>query len=700
MAGQIRDLWLHRAAPFVAMAVGAILVAGVIFRVDLDPRVEADFFFAPDDPQVAAETALRERYPSGEAVIVRVESSDVESAGYVSRIGAFGEELATVPGVTNVFSVASENVASPLWSRILLDPDGGATNVVLIVEIESDREFVDALERVVAAYAGPSFEPIASGVPVIIELIRRSLRHDLVVFSSTAILLFGLIIGLIYRSFWVVAGTLVSCVAACGATLLLLQFAGIRVGLLTANIVTIVFVLTLSHTVFLVSNWRQRHARGEKGSVAARAGVRRTIQPSLWCMITTVLGFLSLWLAPAKPLRELGTAGALGTVVALVVAYTLLPGFLVPARMRAVPANGFPQNPPRLRKSLLAVAALFTVAVGFGVLNLNTDPSLLSYFAPDSQIRSSLENIDRRGGSSPLLIAVRSADGETLASREGYDRMWAFQDSLEADAATGVVLSPAPLLADARSRPLVGLLPIPALIAILDRPEFGGLLDGYLTDERDEALFSIRMIESGRVAPRDSIRDRLVQHATPAGLTATSVAGLYDLQGRLGELIQSSLKIGLGGLMILFFGIALVVSRSAPTAIWMLCCLVAIPALVLGTFGHLDVAVDIITSPAANVALAMGVDSIIHLVNRVRTLSGGPAVYGGPWAEAQRQLAAPILGASAVICVGFGIFSLSDFPPTQRFGFAVILGTMTAAAVATIVLPSLRRGEPAGQVSD
>jgi len=48
-----------------------------------------------------------------------------------------------------------------------------------------------------------------------------------------------------------------------------------------------------------------------------------------------------------------------------------------------------------------------------------------------------------------------------------------------------------------------------------------------------------------------------------------------------------------------------------------------------------------------------------------------------------------VLTAAAVICAGFGIFVLSDFPPTRRFGFAVILGTATAAWAALAALPAL-----------
>ena len=274
--------------------------------------------------------------------------------------------------------------------------------------------------------------------------------------------------------------------------------------------------------------------------------------------------------------------------------------------------------------------------------------------------------------------------------------MWTLQDSLEADPAVGVVLSPAPLLAHARQQPLAGFLPIPALIALMERPELGNMISRYMLPDRSEVLYSLRMVESGRDEPRDSVVSRLRGVTSRTGFEVTSVGGLYELQGRLGALIASSLRVGLGGLLVLFLGIAWVVSRNGGTAFAMLACLAGIPAMVLGLFGHLGIAVDIITSPAANVALAMGVDSSIHLVNRVRELGMAPARAGALWLQAREELTAPILTACGVICLGFGIFALSDFPPTRRFGTAVILGTMAAAAAAAVVLPSAMGRRDAG----
>jgi predicted RND superfamily exporter protein len=207
------------------------------------------------------------------------------------------------------------------------------------------------------------------------------------------------------------------------------------------------------------------------------------------------------------------------------------------------------------------------------------------------------------------------------------------------------------------------------------------------------------MREADRTEGRRGIIARVSGYVEESGLETSLIGGSYELQAQLGELIASSLRIGLGGLLILFIGIAFLVSRTIPRTLAMLICLCSIPLVVLGTMGHLGMPIDIITSPAANVAIAMGVDSMIHLVLRVRRLWPHSTTAWEAWKTARSQMWQPVLGATLIICAGFGIFSLSAFPPTQRFGLAVILGTLTAATMTLVTLPfavNIRRNRPAG----
>ena len=86
-------------------------------------------------------------------------------------------------------------------------------------------------------------------------------------------------LNLVYRDPAIVVGTLTTCFLAVGTTLLLLRAFGVGIGLLTANLVTIVFVLTLSHVVFITANWRRAAADGASERAAVLRGLLGVEKP-------------------------------------------------------------------------------------------------------------------------------------------------------------------------------------------------------------------------------------------------------------------------------------------------------------------------------------------------------------------------------------------------------------------------------------
>jgi predicted RND superfamily exporter protein len=688
-------------------ALTLICVSAVLFWIDLSPRVESDFFFSPEDPQLQAAQEISRRFPAPELVVIRAEAPDINSDEYEELVRNLTAELDTVTGVSGVTSMATEDERrSPVWSRLLLTPEDLATNIIVSAYDPNPADLIPRLEAVWELYEAEDFALDVSGVPYVIELIRRNLFRDLVLFSSAAFLIFGTLVSVVYRDWRIVLGTICTCMTACAVTLFVAHLLDIKIGLLTANIAVIVFVLTLSHIVFMTSNWR-RCCQEPDGQFAdpVAAAVRITLQASFWCMLTTLLGFLSLLIATARPLRELGIAGAIGTLTAIVITYGVYPTFLrcIPSSGRQSARGFFGKIGSFLPETggnrwLLAIGGVVLVAAA-GLRQFNTDPSLLSYFAPGSDLREGLEIIDRDGGSSPLNIVVADSAGTTIDTDDFNRKMWALQNALESDSSVGSVISPAVLLAHVRMQPFMSYASWSTLLTILEGRAFAATTRSFIRPERDQGKFFIRMREAGRTEDRDSIIARISGYVEGAGLESDRIGGSYELQGQLGQLIASSLRIGLGGLLILFIGIGFIVSRTVPRTIAMFFCLCGIPLIVLGTMGHLGMPIDIITSPAANVAIAMGVDSMIHLVLRVRRLWPKSATAWDAWKNARAQMWQPVLGATLIICAGFGIFSLSAFPPTQRFGLAVILGTLTAATMTLVTLPfavNIRRDRPGG----
>lgn len=683
-------LWTHPASAWIAL-LAAALSLGVVWRFgDLSPRVEGDFFFSEDDPQLQASQKINETYPSSPQIILRVARLQGAEDSYKDRIEALTTELLEIEGVVGGYSITTDDpVRSPLFGRILLTPDTAATNIVLSADETDPEILIPRIEEVIDNHQAPELGIVMSGVPVIVELIRRNLNRDLIVFSLAAVLVFGLLIAAVYRDIAIVVGTLATCFISVSLTLLITQAIGVTIGLLTANLVTIVFVLTLSHVVFMTANWLRAAEGHTDRAFAVQHAIRDTLEASFWSMTTTLLGFASLLIASARPLRELGVAGIIGALTAMAIAYSAYPSFL--GRWAKVRTSKLPAiatgTIPRRAGMVAGVAGVIVLLLGAGVVRVDTDPGLLTYFAEGDPLRDGLEQIDTDGGSSTLDIVIRDAEGARLDSNPVFEKMQVLQASLEADSAVGVVLSPTVLLEHARTLPFAGFLSLEVLLDMASTPQLGSVGLGYVTATRDEGHYFLRMRETVEEPSRQDIMARLRANVVDAGLEPVVIGGLYDLQAQLGELIKSSLRLGIGGLLALFLVIGFIVSRSAMTTSRMWICLAAVPVVVLGVFGHLGVAVDIITSPAANIALAMGVDSMIHLVVRVRTLDAGGELL--PWGRALEQIRAPVLRASVIICAGFGIFALSTFPPTRRFGMAVILGTVTAATMTLIVLPRI-----------
>src|SRR5205807_768552 len=86
-------------------------------------------------------------------------------------------------------------------------------------------------------------------------------------------------------------------------------------------------------------------------------------------------------------------------------------------------------------------------------------------------------------------------------------------------------------------------------------------------DDRTEAMFLVRMVESRRDKLRLEVVDDVRSITRKYGFTPRFVGGIYYLQGRLAKLVASSLVTGLFWLNLLFVIIAWIVARSVRGAL-------------------------------------------------------------------------------------------------------------------------------------
>ena len=706
MKVKLLQRFLNAGAHWQMIAIALAIFVLVAVFVDFKPHVEENFFFAATDPAFGQQKKVEQHFPSEPDLLLVVSTRDISSPQYLARLQKLTQQVEGIDGVSAVKSLSNgpknvqDAIASPFWSRLLIAKDRKSSNVIIFTHTKDPGRLVRNLERIAREMDERDFRIHMAGTPYVVESLERSITHDFWYFSLTAVVLFGLTMAVMFRSARVFLGMLATCTSAVLLTLLLQQLFGKRIGILTVNLSTIVFVVAMSHLVYMTFNWQTLADRtrrlNKKSPDLGAAAVRMTFPPSFWSMVCASLGFASLLIVQAKPLRELGFGGVLGSIVAFGCAYLMYPPFLtwaVPRESKIVEAE-----PPHWFWSkrfpiLSAAVILIAAGLGFGLKKVNTDPSLLDYFKPHTELRDGLEYVDHEGGCNPLTLVVSAADGSKLNTDAAYQKMWTLHGALENYHDVGTVISLPTLLAEGDRAPFSFLISYEKMMEIMAQPKYAGVSKSFVTEDRSEAMFLVRMMEERRDKLRLEVVDDLRSITRKHGFTPQLVGGIYYLQGRLAKLVASSLVTGLFWLNALFVAIALIVARSIRGALAMIVSLTLIPLCMLGGIGWLHVPVDIISAPATNVCIGIAIDSMIHLVFGVRR-SRHEGKTGWPaWVAAREEQWRGIVYSDVIIGAGFAIFVLSNFPPTQRFGLVVLAGLVIDILANLFVLPLLGGAE-------
>ena len=714
---RVRAMLLRFLPVLVCFGITAIVATVFLHSVDLKPVVGENFFFAKNDPQVRSDNEISRTFPGQMNEIDLTVSGDIASRAYADRIHALSVELGKVPGVAAVISInpgpqghgpkdIKDALKSPLWRTVLIGKHHRSTDVVAAVKDDIGGKTIDDVQALKKKFDRPGFDVAISGLPYVTEMISRTMARDLRTFSLAAVGVFGVVLFVIFRSPWILLGAFVACANSAAATLIINQSIHIPIGPVTASLSTMVFVMTLSPMVFLTYNWiRIREQKQLVGRGAAWAAVKETVAPSFWSAVCMLLGFSSLMLVSASSMKHLGTGGAVGASMAFLAAYILYPWFLALASPPKTKFGWTKAVASRLRsffserhRVIAIVLVIFGVVGAIGMLRLNTDPPLFFYFKKGSDIRKGLEAVDRSGGSSPLKLEVEDIHGAPLDSNEAYKRMWALTDALDKDPAVGKVMSLPVLESEIDRRWYSTLLTIKGFfqgeskkqeeLGELESPKHGDPAQQFITPDHKKALFLLRMRETVRNASRQQVIRRLEGVVHREGFRTLLVGGEYSLLGDMGRLIKSSIITGLLLLVGIFTVMGFAFSRSLHTGLAMLVTLAIIPVVVRGYIAYLGMPLGFITATAANLDLGMGVDAMIYLTMFAKRDHKNLSSWE-PWSKACSNLWRPIGTNFLVICCGFGLFLLSNFPPTLRFGVFVIFGSATAASAALFLFPWL-----------
>lgn len=256
------------------------------------------------------------------------------------------------------------------------------------------------------------------GVPLIATDVIRFVRSDLQTFGTGVLVFMVLMLFLIFRKpRWVVVPMLCSAVTA----LLMTGWLGFmdwKVTVISSNYLSLLLIITMSVTLHLIVHYRELLEENPEADQPwlLRETAAHMMRPSVYMMLTTMVGFSSLVVSDIRPVIDFGWMMTIGLGVALVICFLLFPTLLAfvkpekPNEGRDITRGltlGFATVTRRYRLPLLVLAVLVMVGAVWGMSKLSVENRFINYFQKNTEIYQGMRMIDRKlGGTTPLDIII------------------------------------------------------------------------------------------------------------------------------------------------------------------------------------------------------------------------------------------------------------------------------------------------------
>ncbi|MBU2954047.1 efflux RND transporter permease subunit [Marinobacter sp. F3R08] len=573
------------------------------------------------------------------------------------------------------------------------------------------------------------------GVPMIVADMIRFIENDLSTFGFGVLAFLLLTLAIIFRQWRWVLVPLLCCSFTVWLMIGFLGWAQWPVTVISSNFISLLLIMTLSLTIHLIVRYREfQHDEPEASpGKTLRNTVTAMIKPCFYMAITTIVAFGSLTFSGIRPVIDFGWMMTLGLTVAFLITFIVFPSLLTllppPLDSRVtsdrIPfTDHFARLTEHFGKTVLIGSALITVFCVVGLSRLTVENSFIDYFKSSTEIHQGMITIDNRlGGTTPLDVVItdapppESADtSDPFASdcdpfvedcgeaQEYRDTWYTYQKMAELEAVheyldglpeTGKVLSISTtldILARINQGEPLDALELAFVPAAVPDDLQDTLLTPYISEEHDQARFSIRILETMPELRRQELLNRIHNHLTTelgydqdqilfAGMTVmynNMLQSLFDSQIKTIGVVFAAIMVMF---LILFRSLKLALIGMAPNLI--------AAGSVLGLMGWLGIPLDMMTITVAAITVGIAVDDTIHYIHRFKTEFRNDGDYIATMHRCHRSIGQAMFFTSLTIISGFSILVLSNFIPTIYFGLFTGFAMFMALVGALTLLPRL-----------
>ncbi|MES2589052.1 MAG: MMPL family transporter [Bacteroidota bacterium] len=716
----------------------AVLIPSIKFDYDFEK------FFSSEDKETQFYFKHREIYQSdNDFLLIAIErEKGVFNKNFLNKVKKLEEEIQKIKHVSFVRSISSEKELFLLTGGIigrkpyfrndsklikedslriyeheelinnLIARDGKSLCMFIKHEDylpgKKSTILIDKIQKIVKKY---SFEKTRiAGRTIAQKFYIGKMTTELLMFLAFSIVLIILFLWVAFKSLW---GILIPQIVLVMSLIWVLGFMvvfGEPINVILSILPSIMFVVTMSYVIHLVSRYLDYLRAGMTKYDALRISIKEVGVATFLTSFTTSIGFISLIVIQLQPIQSFGIVTGIGVMLAFIITIVVLPlsFYIFPSPRKITETKDAPYWNRFLRKLFIIniknkkliiwIFAILTVVFGLLTFKLESNNYMLDDLRPDEPIKQDFNYLDKHyGGIRPLEFAIHVKGENDCWDLEVLQELNKLEDYLVNNYKAKINVSLVTLLKVLNQSSHLGkkeYFKLPETqreIRKLRRPikfaEKGQLFKVVVDSTEKNMRISANIPDWGNIrvkAENEKFKKFIAKNINP-DLISVKFTGTAYLLDKSMSYISYNLVEGLIISVLMIIVIMLIVYKNLKLVILSVIPNV-IPLIILsGMMGLMHVDLKISTAVIFTISLGIAFDDTIQFLAKfkIELDKGTSKIYAIK--TAYLVTGKGMILSSLIVCSGFLTLLFSSFDGTFMMGFMISI-TLFVALISDITL--------------
>lgn len=722
----------------IVLLLSALMLAGATSTaLNLRINNSVSIWFLEDNADYQSYLAFQQERGSDEIIIAMIPREEVYSATTHALLEELHRRTDALPDVTATFSLV--NARYPVYSnrQLYYRPvyQAGRTPEQLdrlldelpnlkkqLVAVEDEKVFFyvqlnptdqiearrnEIVEQVRTIFSELIPDAVVSGQPILNEAFNASIYEESNFFAVATIIVILLLLLFLLPHWQYVPIALIAIAVPVSILVGTMTGLGYSLNLISMLIPTILMVYSVSDAVHVINIFHQetrQHPDLERRQQIALA-LQKSWKPCWYTTLTTMVGYLALYLSPLPAFKVMGIFTFAGMLLAFLLVYvicTLGFSWLSPTAAWRLPKIDTAGLSARISYwtthystgILTAAALLFAVGLlSLTRLEVNTDSLHLLGEGKAKEDLYALEEV--LGGNARFQISISRTDGESFLQESELDKLAQLQarlDSLD-QLSTPVSIINFREFLEQRSTRLSVFNQVRLPTVIENQQEDANPFFSLFADDFSEVsvAVNVRELETKQLEQLLQEIELAFQSAFPEPHYELKVHGFLALFAQLNQFILQTQFRSFGLAFLIAFGILVYFIGD-----WKVSLLALLPNLLPLSLTILIMVLLGIDLEAANAMLApimlgVAMDDTIHLMNKFQYYRATGDDTTTAMDRALTYTGGALLSTTIALVCGFLVVGFSGVVSVSTFGLLCAFTVLTALLADVVLLPALMK---------